>query len=108
MAALHNIPLPAIGSTVYVGLIATVAGFGVWNYLIRNYSASAVAPFSLLVPVFGLVSAAVFVHESISPLRMVAAVLIIGGVLAGVLGRRQAAPMRPALSKELEPATYAP
>ena len=87
-AALRTATWPAIGAVAYVGLVATVAGFGVWGYLIRTYSASAVAPFSLLVPVFGMASSALLLGERLTPLRLLAAVLIIGGVLAGVLTRR--------------------
>ena len=87
-AALRTATWPAVGAVVYVGLVATVVGFGVWGYLIRTYSASAVAPFSLLVPVFGMASSALLLGERLTPLRLLAAVLIIGGVLAGVLTRR--------------------
>lgn len=87
-AALRTVTWPAIGAVAYVGLVATVIGFGVWGYLIRTYSASAVAPFSLLVPVFGMASAALLLGEQVTPPKLVAAVLIIVGVLAGVATRR--------------------
>jgi O-acetylserine/cysteine efflux transporter len=64
--------------------VATVAGFGLWGFLIRTYSASTIAPFSLLVPVFGMTSAALFTGEEFTPTRIVAAVLIITGVLSGL------------------------
>ncbi len=89
--ALRTVSWPAIGAVAYVGLVATVAGFGVWGYLIRTYSASAVAPFSLLVPVFGMAAAALLSGERITPLRVLAAVLIVAGVLAGLRGRTPAA-----------------
>jgi drug/metabolite transporter (DMT)-like permease len=38
----------------YVAYVSTLLGFGIWNRLIAEYSVSRVAPFSLLVPVFGL------------------------------------------------------
>lgn len=90
--ALRTVTWPAAGAVAFVGVVATVVGFGVWGYLIRTYSASTVAPISLLVPVFGMASAAMLLGERITPLRLVAAALIIAGVLAGVLtGRRPAA-----------------
>ncbi|MET7988025.1 MULTISPECIES: EamA family transporter [unclassified Streptomyces] len=64
----------------YVAWITTVFGFGAWGWLLHRHPASTVAPFSLLVPVFGMSSAALFLHESISPLRWVAAALLVGGV----------------------------
>jgi O-acetylserine/cysteine efflux transporter len=88
--ALREIPWVAVGSILFVGLIATVLGFGVWGYLIHTYSAATVAPFSLLVPVFGVASAALLLGERISPLKLVAGVLIVAGVLAGALSRTPA------------------
>lgn len=92
LAALRTATWPAIGAVAFVGLLATVVGFGVWGYLIRTYSASMIAPFSLLVPVFGMAAAALLVDERLTLMRVLAAVLIIAGVLAGALtGRTRAA-----------------
>jgi O-acetylserine/cysteine efflux transporter len=86
--ALRTVTWPAVGAVFFVGLVATVAGFGVWGYLIRTYSASVIAPFSLLVPVFGMAAAALFTGERVTPLRVLAAVLIIAGVLCGLVRGR--------------------
>jgi O-acetylserine/cysteine efflux transporter len=83
-AALRTVTWPAAGSVLFVGLVATVVGFGVWGYLIRTYSASMIAPFSLLVPVFGMSAAALLTGEQLTPLRILAAMLIIVGVLSGL------------------------
>jgi O-acetylserine/cysteine efflux transporter len=85
--ALRTITWPAAGSVLYVGLLATVAGFGLWGWLIRTYSASVIAPFSLLVPVFGMSAAALFDGERLTPLRLLAGALIISGVLFGLTRR---------------------
>ncbi|RZS39055.1 O-acetylserine/cysteine efflux transporter [Herbihabitans rhizosphaerae] len=87
--ALRTVPWSAVAAVLYVGLVATVLGFGTWGYLIRTYSASTVAPFSLLVPVFGMGSAWLFVDESVSLPRILAGLLIVGGVLVGVIGVRR-------------------
>lgn len=86
--ALRTVSWQAVGAVAFVGLVATVVGFGVWGYLIRTYSASAIAPFSLLVPVFGMAAAALSVGERLTPLRVLAAVLIIAGVLTGLVRGR--------------------
>lgn len=88
--ALRTVTWPAVGAVFYVGIVATVVGFGIWGYLIRTYSASTVAPISLLVPVFGMASAAWLLDEQVGPLRLAAAVLIIAGVLVGVLSAPRA------------------
>ncbi|WP_406304935.1 EamA family transporter [Streptomyces sp. NBC_00885] len=102
MEALRSLDWSGVGTIVYVAWGATVFGFGAWGFLLRRYPATAVAPFSLLVPVFGMSSAALLLDESVSPLRWGAAVLLVGGVAltslsrAGVPGAPVPAPAVPA------------
>lgn len=89
LAALRALDWAGAGTVVFVAWVATVFGFGAWGWLLRRHPASMVAPFSLLVPVFGVSSAAVFLGESVSPLRWCAAALLVGGVaLTSVPARR--------------------
>ncbi|MER5208585.1 EamA family transporter [Streptomyces sp. NPDC002825] len=80
LAALRGLDGTGIAVIVYVAWITTVFGFGAWGWLLRRHPASSVAPFSLLVPVFGMSSAALFRGEDVSPLRWCAAALLVGGV----------------------------
>jgi O-acetylserine/cysteine efflux transporter len=102
--ALRSVPWAAVGSVLFVGLVATVGGFGVWGYLIRTYSASTVAPFSLLVPVFGMSSSALLLHEQITAVQLGAGVLIIAGVLVGALSPVRAPTGEPAAQPGFGPA----
>ncbi|WP_369259558.1 EamA family transporter [Streptomyces sp. R35] len=79
-AALRGLDWQGAGVVVYVAWITTVFGFGAWGWLLHRHPASTVAPFSLLVPVFGMSSAALFLGESVSPLRWAATALLVGGV----------------------------
>ncbi|MEU1127493.1 EamA family transporter [Streptomyces sp. NPDC005899] len=69
-----------IGIILYVAWVTTVFGFGAWGFLLRHHPASSVAPFTLLVPVFGMSSAALLLGEPVSPLRWCAGALLVGGV----------------------------
>ncbi|MER5445842.1 EamA family transporter [Streptomyces sp. NPDC002764] len=90
--ALRALDWQGAGTVVYVAWITTVFGFGAWGWLLRRHPASTVAPFSLLVPVFGMSSAALFLGESVSGSRWCATALLVGGVgLASVTGRRREA-----------------
>lgn len=90
--ALRGLDWAGAGTVLFVAWVATVFGFGAWGWLLRRHPASTVAPFSLLVPVFGMSSAALFLGESVTPLRWCAAALLVGGVaLASVTPRRPAA-----------------
>ncbi|MFF8945293.1 EamA family transporter [Streptomyces sp. NPDC014864] len=80
LAALRALDWQGAGVVLYVAWVTTVFGFGAWGWLLRRHPASTVAPFSLLVPVFGMSSAALFLGEPVSPLRWCAAALLVGGV----------------------------
>ncbi|MFZ3557688.1 MULTISPECIES: EamA family transporter [unclassified Streptomyces] len=78
--ALASLDLPGAGAILYVALVTTLFGFTAWSRLLHRYPASAVAPYSLLVPVFGMSSAAVFLGEPVSGLQWCAAALLVAGV----------------------------
>ncbi|WP_417841669.1 EamA family transporter [Terasakiella sp.] len=83
--ALSNINAMGAFSVFYLAFVATLAGFGVWAFLLRTYPAAYVAPFSLLVPIFGMSSAALLLGEEISTLTILAAMLILTGLALNTL-----------------------
>ncbi|MFK4064767.1 EamA family transporter [Streptomyces sp. NPDC029674] len=100
--ALRGLDWSGAGIIVYVAWVTTVFGFGAWGYLLRRHPASTVAPFSLLVPVFGMSSAALVLGESVSGLRWCAAALLVGGVaLTSFTGA--GGPARPRVSRSGSP-----
>jgi O-acetylserine/cysteine efflux transporter len=86
--ALAGIDLGGVAAVAYIAFAATTVGWGLWAYLMRAYSASTVAPFSLLVPVFGLAFAALLLGEPVSARVVVAAVLVVCGVFLTQRGPR--------------------
>ncbi|WP_127501368.1 EamA family transporter [Actinoplanes solisilvae] len=83
-AAVRAIDLEALSALLYVALISTLAGFAVWGSLLKAYGASTVAPFSMLVPFFGMASAALFLGERIHAVDIAGGVLVVGGILLGL------------------------
>ena len=77
---------------LYIVVVATVLGSGVWTVLLSRYPAGIVAPFSMLVPVFGIGSSWLFLGESTDRVELSFGALVVVGVLAGVRGRRPAVP----------------
>ncbi|MET8144972.1 EamA family transporter [Sphaerisporangium sp. NPDC005288] len=53
----------SVAALAYVVVLSTFVGFGIWNALLRRYPASAVAPFTLLVPIIGMATAGVWLGE---------------------------------------------
>ncbi|NUN68072.1 EamA family transporter [Pseudanabaena biceps] len=68
----------AVGNTMF--------GYGAWGWLLARYPAASVAPMSLLVPVFGMGAAALWLAEPLPGWKLVAAALIIGGLAVNLFG----------------------
>ncbi len=85
--ALINIEWHNLFSIVYLSLLATIVGYGGWSYLLSRYETSLVAPLSLLVPVFGLLSAWVLLGESLSLYQIIGVLVIAVGLVINVFGR---------------------
>jgi O-acetylserine/cysteine efflux transporter len=80
LAALRSLSPGGVGALLYVAWGATLFGFGAWGYLIRHHELTVVAPFSLLVPVFGMSSSWLLLGEPITPTAGAAALLVIAGI----------------------------
>lgn len=72
----------------YLAFIATIMGYGLWGYLLSKYPTSMIAPLTLLVPVVGLITAAIFLGEHLSINQMIATAVIIAGLVINVFGQR--------------------
>ncbi|MBS4044896.1 MAG: EamA family transporter [Alphaproteobacteria bacterium] len=95
-AAFAGIELRGVAAVLYIGLLSTTACFAGWSLLLRQHNASLVAPFTLLVPVFGLLSAWAVLDEMPSSIKLGGAALILLGLLvnAGLLRRLLQQPAR--------------
>jgi O-acetylserine/cysteine efflux transporter len=65
---------------------ATLFGFASWAGLLHRYPTSLIAPFGLLIPVFGLASGAIFLGEALAPLQMAGVALVLIGLAQNVFG----------------------
>uniref|UniRef100_A0AAU2VA34 EamA family transporter n=1 Tax=Streptomyces sp. NBC_00003 TaxID=2903608 RepID=A0AAU2VA34_9ACTN len=86
----HQIGWGAVLSILFQAYPNTVLGYAVWNWLLREYPVSTVAPLSLLVPVFGVAGSVLIFNESLPPLKLVAGALIVAGLVIGLYGKRLA------------------
>lgn len=87
-AALGHLSLRTVGVVVFNGYAATLLGFGLWSYLLKHYPAGVIAPFSLLVPVFGIGFAMLLTGEIITELEIVGSALVFAGLVINVFGPR--------------------
>jgi O-acetylserine/cysteine efflux transporter len=90
--ALAGIDAAAIGALLFVSLLSGLFGFAAWTSLLKRHTAASVTPFALLVPVFGIASAALLLGERPSALELAGAVLICAGLAATLAPARARAP----------------
>jgi O-acetylserine/cysteine efflux transporter len=76
-------------AAAYLGLGATLAGYGLWNRLLKSYPAAQVTPFALLVPVIGLAGGAVTFGERFTAAQLAGSALIATGLAVPVLTARR-------------------
>jgi O-acetylserine/cysteine efflux transporter len=77
-----------IGAVLYIAIVSTTFGYAAWGQLLKLYPAATAAPFSLLVPVSGTISAALILGETFGPARLTGMGLILLGLAILVFGRR--------------------
>ncbi|AMO99525.1 eamA-like transporter family protein [Collimonas arenae] len=78
----------SVAAVLYQSYPNTIVGYGIWTILMRKYPAATVAPFSLLVPLVGMLSAALILDESLQWWKIVAGLLVLGGLALNQFGAR--------------------
>ncbi len=77
-----------VAAVIYSAVLATVLVFAIWGRLLVTYSAATVAPFFLLVPVFGIGLSALVLGERLSVLQIGGGALIFTGLALALWPRR--------------------
>lgn len=83
--AIDPIGAAALG---YIVVASTWIGYGVWGWLMQRHAVTLVAPFSLLVPLNGMMAAMLVYGEHYGPLRLVACALVLTGLTLNTFGGR--------------------
>ncbi|MFD3537938.1 EamA family transporter [Streptomyces sp. NPDC058662] len=78
----------AVASILFQVYPNTLFAYWMWNWLLKEYPVSTVAPLSLLVPVFGISGSMVLFGEHLSVLKSLALVLMVAGLVVGLYGAR--------------------
>ncbi len=87
-SALGSLSRVSVCALAYLVLLSTLVGYSAWNHLIVKHGASRVAPFSMLVPIFGFTSGALALQEQVTRWHLVAAALVLFGLALHALGGR--------------------
>ncbi|MEZ5630331.1 MAG: EamA family transporter [Burkholderiaceae bacterium] len=88
----------ALFAVLYLALVATLLAYSLWTRLLQRHPAGRVTPFSLLVPVVGLLAAMTLLGEQPAFWQWVGTAAVLLGMLVnqfgGQLGLRRAAAVR--------------
>lgn len=89
LQSLAQIDAAAVLSILYLVVLSTLFAYSAWNQMIATYSAGRVAPFSLLVPVTGLLGGMLFHEERVTPLQWAGIAAVVAGLAVFQLGERR-------------------
>jgi len=83
--------LPALGSILYLGIVASGLGFLCLNYMLANMTAMKVAVMCNASSIVGIIAGVVLLHEPLFGYQIIGAVFILAGVVGiNILDSRQA------------------
>lgn len=88
---LSQAPAAAWAAAIWQAVGNVMFGYAVWGWLLSRYAAATVAPTALLVPVFGMGAAAIWLGEPLPVWKFVAAGLVMSGLCINILWPRFAA-----------------
>lgn len=74
----------ALVALVYVVVGGTVVGATLWTGLLARNPATEVAPFSMLVPIVGILGGFVVFHEQLTTWTVLGIIAVVGGLLVGL------------------------
>lgn len=83
-----HLTVKGIGSLVYIVYVSTWVGYGVWNWLISHHPVGVIVPFTLLVPVVGIITSVLVLGEPFQLWKLAAGLLVITGLCINLLSSR--------------------
>jgi O-acetylserine/cysteine efflux transporter len=92
-SAVAHLSIVAILSTVYTAVAASLVAYTIWNSLLARYPTGAVVPYTLLVPVIGILAAWAVFGERPTGSELIGGAIMLGGLAAAVVNFRPRAPV---------------
>lgn len=88
LASFTGLDWVSLGSIAYIVYLSTLFCFAAWGTLLGRYPVSTVAPFTLLVPVFGFLGSAMLLGEPLQGWKLAASGLVVAGLCLNLFGPR--------------------
>ncbi len=74
-------------TVLYLGIVMTAGGVGIWYHLIGKYPMAHIGPFLLLVPVTTIIGGVLWLDEELTRMTMFGGAIVIAGVALVILDR---------------------
>ncbi len=84
------------GTVLYMGVVMTALGYGLWYSLVGRFPLARVGPFLLLMPVFSILGSVILLGESLTLRVALGGAIVIAGVAVILVRRTSAAELGPA------------
>jgi O-acetylserine/cysteine efflux transporter len=81
LSSLQNISWIGCLCILFITGVATLVGSTLWGKLLQSYDASIVAPFSLLIPIFGISSSWLVLGEQLTSTTAIASIVVLIGLV---------------------------
>ncbi len=88
LSAFEQLSSIGVGAVLYITYLSTLFGFGVWSWLIHHHPLGKIAPLTLMVPILALLSSSLVLGEPLQSWKILACVLVIGGLCVNLFGKR--------------------
>lgn len=85
MYTYYHVTWVGVYSLLYTVYLSTLIGYGVWNWLLSRYAVGVIVPFTLLVPIVGVLSSILVLGEPFERWKLVAGLLVVGGLCINLL-----------------------
>ena len=80
LTSLRNASPTAWGALAFIVVMASVIGYGLWYYLVGRYGVTRVVPFTLLVPIAGVLGGVVLMGEALTLPKVAGGLVTLAGV----------------------------
>lgn len=101
--SLTHLSAKTIFSVAFIVYGSTHVAYSLWSWLLGRHPASTIAPFTLLVPICGMLSSALLLGEPLFAWKLQAAALVLAGLALGLFGPRFLAARPAPAAVPLEP-----
>jgi O-acetylserine/cysteine efflux transporter len=86
--SLSHMSLTGLVCMLGLGGVSTSIAYWLWGRLLRDYTASQVVPFALLVPFVGSAASSIVFGETFGPLRLAGMIVVVCGIAIMLLSKR--------------------